>query len=135
MNNEQPLSITRYIKSLPASSAAMAYFCMDENALVISSGGALEACGVPPLKSGLAISEQFPEIVQLLPLSEKSVVIANAQIADDSIIDLHLFADSVGQWVLIIDNTEAANKLQSEQQVRLAKDILEEKSTKSSKAG
>jgi len=135
MKNEQPLSIARYVKSLPSSSAAKAYLCLDTHGLVTDSGGELETCGIPQLKNGLAISEQLPVIAQLLPLTEKTVVIANTQITEGTIIDLHLFADSAGQWVLIIDNTEAGIKLQSEQQERLVNDILEEKNTKSSKAG
>lgn len=53
---------------------------------------------------------------------------------EDSIIDLHLFADSVGRWVLIIENTEAGLRLQSEQQERLCNDIVEEKNTKKTRA-
>lgn len=87
------------------------------------------------MESGVLVSDQLPAIAQLLPLCEKVVVLVNTQIVEDSIIDLHLFADSVGQWVLVFDNTEAGLKLQSEQQERLCNDIIEEKNFKKRGAG
>ncbi len=130
MTNDLPLSVARYVKTLPVCSRAMAYLCLDNDNVVINRGGALEKCGMPSIEKGVLISEQLPAIAQLLPIGEKAVVLVNTQISTDTIIDLHLFADTIGQWVLIIDNTEAGLILQSEQQERLCNDIIKEKNTK-----
>ena len=135
MTNELPLSIARYVKTLPASERSMAYLRLDKNNVVVDSGGELKKCRIPSMESGVLVSDQLPAIAQLLPLCEKVVVLVNTQIVEDSIIDLHLFADSVGQWVLVFDNTEAGLKLQSEQQERLCNDIIEEKNFKKRGAG
>lgn len=130
VNNQLPLSVKRYLKTLPLPNRPMAYLCLDDNLIVVDSGGELEKCGAPLIENGVLASDQLPVIGPLLPVGETAVVLENTQITEDSIIDLHLFADAVGQWVLIIDNTEAALKLQSEQQDRLCNDIIEEQNTK-----
>lgn len=130
MNKKLPFSVERYVKTQPASNRSMAYLCLDENLVVVDSGGELEKCGIPSIENGVLASEQLPAIESLLPIDESAVVLVNTQIIEGSIIDLHLFADSVGQWVLIIDNTEAGLRLQSEQQDRLCNDIVEEQNTK-----
>lgn len=130
VNNQLPLSVKRYSETLPLPNRSMAYLCLDDNLTVVDSGGELEKCGAPLIENGVLASDQLPVIGPLLPVGETAVVLENTQITEDSIIDLHLFADAVGQWVLIIDNAEAALKLQSEQQDRLCNDIIEEQNTK-----
>ena len=132
MTNELPLSILRYLKTIPTCSRAMAFLCLDNENIIVSTGGDLAKCGISALENGKLINEQLPVLVQLLPLCENSVVIANTQITEYTIIDLHLFADTAGQWIVMFDNTEQSLKLQSEQQERLSIDILEEKNQKSS---
>lgn len=131
MNSDLPLSILRYLKTIPSSDRAMAYLCVDRENLIIDSGGDLERCCIPSLNSVNPVDEQLVFLAELLPIEEKSVFIANTCTAQDIILDLHLFADSAGQWVLMFDNTDAGLQLQSEQQERLSSDFLQEKNNRS----
>ena len=132
MTNQLPNSVLRYLKTIAECNRSIAYLCLNDSNIIVGSGGDLEKCGVLAVKNGTPINAQLPPITQLLPLGEKAVVIANTQLSKSTIIDLHLFADSEGQWILMFDNTEASIKLQSEQQERLTNDIIEEQNSKKS---
>jgi len=132
MNNKLPGSVQRYLKTLQQSDRSVAYVCLDFNNLILSTGGDLAKCGMVNIENGKSIHAQLPLLAQLVPVSEKPVIIANTQINECTIIDLHLFADSDAQWIVIFDNTEAGIQLQSEQQKRLTNDIIEEQHSRKS---
>jgi len=117
----------RYVKSMPRTDRAMAFVCLDKRGQIIDSGGDLADCGIDFLNPDVPVEEQILPLAQLLPLDDSAIVIGNAQIKANVFIDLHLFADSAGQWIVLFDNSEAAREKQIEQQERLSNDIIREK--------
>lgn len=99
--------------------------------IVIDSGGELELFGIAELKADISIDEQLWQLSGLLPLEKDSVVLENTQVADSAIVDLHMFIQGGDHWVVFLDNSETASKLQAEQQARLTEDFEQEGRKKS----
>lgn len=128
MRYSYPAPVSGYLNSLPESGEQRpaAYIRVSTEGLVIDSGGVLEILDISKLETDIPIDEQLWQLSGLLPLVNGSIVIENTQVGNSGIVDLHIFIDSDDQWIVFLDNTVSAFKLQAEQQVRLSEDFEQE---------
>jgi len=129
MSTDTPLPVTRYLRSIPYDGESFAYLKLDALNRVMECGGNIEIFSIECIDRSLPIDEQLPSLLGLLPVCGTPVVIAYTQVGGDHYIDLHLYQGVDGQWVLLLDKTEAGKRLQREQQIRLDRDILNETKT------
>jgi len=99
---------------------------LDELNAVTTRGGGLEHFGLGSIIQGELILEKYAFLEGLLPGDNEPVVIHNTQFENNQFVDLHLFTDIDGQWILFVDNTESAKEDQAVQQERLDIDLLKE---------
>lgn len=126
MKSEAPLPVLRYLRSISHQTSTLAYLKLDSKNHVLESGGNLEYFDTTELDKSVPIDEQLPALSGLIPVSDGPVIIANTHIDNLHFFDVHIYLDMGNQWVLLIDTTAIATKLQTEQQIRLSKDILAE---------
>ena len=121
-----PLPIARYLNTVDLESRPFAFVGLDELNAVTTRGGGLEHFGLESIVQGELILEKYAFLEGLLPGDNEPVVIHNTQFENNQFVDLHLFTDLDGQWILFVDNTESAKEDQAAQQERLDIDLLKE---------
>ena len=126
MASTTPLSISRYLVSKNYDQCSYAFVGLDRENVVTLAGGELAHFGLSSVKKGEAILEKYVFLEGLLPGEDDPVVIHNTQFDQNQFVDVHLFTDRDGQWVLFIDNTDVGKADQAAQQERLDKDLLNE---------
>ena len=126
MASATPPSISRYLISENYDRRSYAFVGLDQENMVTLAGGELAHFGLSSIKKGEAILEKYVFLEGLLPGEDEPVVIHNTQFDQDQFVDVHLFTDREGQWVLFIDNTDIGKADQAAQQERLDKDLLNE---------
>lgn len=124
---EIPKAVQQYLKSISYEGGSFAYLQLAMGNHLIRSGGELSQFGLSELNTSIPVDEQLTSLSSLLPASGKPVVIANTQIDEDHFTDIHIYVDSGDQWVIFVDATQSAVRLQSEQQTRLNQDIKNER--------
>ncbi len=122
-----PLAISQYLNSISHQGSNLAFLKLDANSHVIECGSNLTYFDVTYFDEDTSIEQQVPALSGLLPVIGAPVIIANTQIDSEHFIDLHIYAYQGNQWVLLLDSTETGTQLQIEQQIRLSKDIVNEK--------
>jgi len=121
-----PLPIARYLNTVDLENRPFAFVGLDELNAVTTRGGGLEHFGLESIIQGELILEKYAFLEGLLPGDNEPVVIHNTQFENNQFVDLHLFTDLDGQWILFVDNTESAKEDQAVQQERLDIDLLKE---------
>lgn len=126
MQFQQPQPIDQYLRTLDLGQRMHSFVGLDKSNVVQSLGGELAHFGLEGVKKGEVILEKYAFLEGLLPGENEPVVIHNTQFEENQFVDLHLFTDAVGQWIVFIDNTEVAKSDQASQQKRLDTDLLNE---------
>jgi len=127
MNTTIPLSIARYLNTVDLGQRVHAFIGLDKSNLVTKLGGELEHFGLQSVEESEFILEKYGFLEGLLPGDDRPIVIENTQFEHNQFVDLHLFQDVEGQWVLFVDNTESAKTDQAAQQERLEFDLQAER--------
>ena len=122
-------SIRQYLTTIVYNHAPILYFQLDENHCVVARGGELNIDVLATVDLTVPLDKQFDGISELLPVVDVPVVVYNLRLNDECYIDVHMFNDSVGQWVLILDTHHSGVRLQRQQQQRLDQDLLFEQKT------
>ncbi len=119
MLTETPIAILRYLKTISHPGQCYAYLQLDQENCLIKAGGELAQFGIADINPTLTIEEQIPQLSGLLPANDKPLVIANTHVDPVQYIDMHIYRTFDSQWVIFVDSTETATKLQKQQQQRL----------------
>jgi len=114
-----PNSVVDYIEEIGCSNEKPDYVQLDLDNNLVGWGGGLSEKAFSVLESAALTVSDLPFLEGLLPLDRDPLVLPNVQMRSGGYVDIHLFADSQGQWVLLFDCTERAQKAQLEQQIRL----------------
>lgn len=116
-----PFAVAEYISTLTSTARFCGYVRLNSRQLVLEAGGRLPYVNAGGISLFRSAFEQFPYLEGLLPSGDNPVVIGNARLCQDQFFDIHLFVHGEDQWVVILDNTEAAIEAQQRQQDRLSK--------------
>lgn len=126
MKPSTPIAVARYLRSLSDEYHSYAYLGLSDSNKVRDCGGDLHVFGLAEIETDQSIFQQINLLEGLLPTGPTPLIITNAQFEEGSFVDLHLFTSPEGQWVLLLDNTEAGRRQQKNQQNRLEDDIIVE---------
>jgi len=111
-----PGPIREFIDALTDDLLAPAFMLVSDEGGLIDWGGALSSYGINGLEENLAIGNQVPFLVGLLPLDSGSVFLPKVQAAPQVFADVYLFRRHEGTWILLLDATNDVNKRQALQQ-------------------
>lgn len=121
--NNLPSPVSHYLQALCENIRVCGYVRLNLQHRVIESAGKLPGNPLGKILLNISILEQFSYLEGLLPSGDKPVVIGNVNLSGDEFVDIHLFMDEDDQWLVILDNTEAAIETQRLQQYRLSRSI------------
>ena len=128
MNSEYPENVVSKILQLTLKANKFAYLAIDDQAILLNSGGYLSSLGLPEWKPGDNIEDEVLFLAGYLPLTSTYECISAYQINDSCLIDVHLFKDSNCSWVILEDKTEdlewEATARQSTNELRLLQQTL-----------
>lgn len=115
-----PDSISTYLNNHSSDVEVSGYVCLHDNHTVVSADGSIGKIELENLEKSENILDAIPFLEGLLPDKiKKSAIINNVHTDTNQYFNVHLFSDNVGHWVIFIDTTHSAKKLQQEQQQRL----------------
>lgn len=118
--------VAQYLSTLSVSNCEWAFLGLDSQYCINKIGGAVESFDFTQVQLGIPAIEQLPFLEGLLPGDRKPVVVPNVQFMNDRFVDLHLFGEIGGQWLLFVDRTAQGKLEQRAQQIRLNDDIEQE---------
>lgn len=132
MRSNLSKSVAGYLRTIaPSQGKPIAYYKLDRSGYVVDHGGDTDLGGIANLDEASPIDEQVPVLSGLLPVDAIPLIVPNVQLVQGKFIDIHIYGDENWQWIVLIDNTEAATVLQEQQQNRLADEIIKEIEKKS----
>ena len=121
-----PDSVRDYLSLDGRALNCSGYICLDTKKTIIESAGHVSDIDLAKLPDHVTIEQELPVLAGLLPAGHTAACIDNVQLDHTQYFDIHLFADQIGNWIVFVDRTEPAIKLQEEQQQRLDIDFQEE---------
>lgn len=123
-----PASIKSYLLSLDGDQRADGYLCLNEQQQILANDGWVGTTNLANIERTADPVQSIPILEGLLPANcTAPTVIKHAHVDQDYYFDIHLYNDNVGAWVLFIDKTHSAKRLQKEQQIRLTDDFKNDK--------
>lgn len=102
---ELPLPVATYVQAHLLASRSPAYLLVRPDGSLAAWGGELARYGITDLQPQMAVEEQVPALVGLLPLEDSTFELLSIEIAPGLFADLHMFPADVGVWVLFLDAT------------------------------
>jgi signal transduction histidine kinase len=112
-----PSAVSDYLKRLALDHRAPAFLLAGGDGRLLASGGALRHYGLVDLIPNEPVVEQVFFLTGLLPLETDEPVVRDCvQPAGSPPIDLHLFRSEEGDWVVLLDASEAEQKQRAIQQ-------------------
>ena len=112
-----PQPVNSYLQGLAIKDRFPAFMLADPRGNLLEHGGSLTHYGLESLVVGDPISDQVLFLAGLLPLAlDEPSVIECLQVDGGAPIDVHLFRGFEGDWVILLDATEAEQKQREMQQ-------------------
>lgn len=112
-----PAVVAAYLESLALNDRAPAFLLANSEGDLIVAGGDLAHYGLVDLTTGQPVGDQVLFLSGLLPLAvDESRVLECLQIEDSPAIDVHLFQSFEGDWVVLLDASEAEFRQRQMQQ-------------------
>jgi hypothetical protein len=105
----------------------LAYLHLDKEGRVQAIKGDKEFFGLEDLKTGQLVTGQLNVLEGMLPLNDQKLYIPNVAISPELYADLHIIATASEDWILFLDTTREAKKLQLIQQQRNEMLLLKDK--------
>jgi len=119
-----PDSIRNYLKKIDADQSVDGYLCLNDEQEIVANYGCIGVTNINDIDCAINVVQLFPVLEGLLPGNYAVPTVINyAHIDPDHYFDIHLFHDNLGFWVLFINKTSFAKKMQKEQQIRLTDDF------------
>ncbi|MBT3191713.1 MAG: sigma 54-interacting transcriptional regulator [Verrucomicrobia bacterium] len=107
---ELPEPIGEHLKSLFVRSQFPAYLFVSHDGVLLEWGGGCDRYGLTPLESGVLASDQIDFLEGMLPLEEGWFQLPRLLVHDFRVVDVHFVPGEEGDWVVLLDTTEAANR-------------------------
>lgn len=124
-SNQYPDTVVDKILQVTLQSNNFAYLAVDNDTHLLNQGGATRSLGLPEWKRGQSIADDALFLTGLIPMQRDYEFIEACQIADDCIVDVHLFRDQAQVWIILIDKTSEleweASARQKTNELRLLK--------------
>lgn len=107
------MAVVHYLCALTVKSRQVAYLLVGKDGVLITWGGALSAFGLEKLETGARLGEELFFLEGFLPLEGEAVYLPRVKIESVGSVDVHLFSDDEGDWILLLDATreEACDRL------------------------
>lgn len=113
---ELPPPVRDFVDALTDELLAPAYLLVNEEAVLLDWGGALDSYGVAGLEEKMQVADHFDFLAGILPVDAGGVFLPNVQTRDDVFADIYLFHRPNGTWILFLDATANVKKRQTLQQ-------------------
>ncbi len=110
MTTRLPQAVGDYLQTLALKRRSPAFFRLDGEGRILDWGGHLDRYGLAPPRQGLNASEILYFLEGLLPLEDAEFQMLCLQTQPGVFLDLHLFRDEGGSWVLLLDASEEARQ-------------------------
>jgi serine phosphatase RsbU (regulator of sigma subunit) len=123
---ELPAPIADAFQTVVCGERALAYALVDPALTLVSAGGNLERYGLA-LQLGQPAASQMLFLEGLLPLAQSPFLIRSLQMPSGSVADVHLFADTDGVWILLLDVTAEHDETRRVQQKAYDMTLLSER--------
>ncbi len=123
-----PKSIQDYLKTLDDIQCVDGYLRLNDKQEIVANCGSVGATNITTIDCSINAVQLIPALEGLLVkhLAEPTIIYC-VHVDKDHYFDIHLFQDTMGEWVVFIDKTNSAKKMQQEQQIRLAEDFKKDK--------
>ncbi len=108
-----PLPVTQYIYRRSVKDRYPAFFSLDKNANVVSWGGMVDHYGLSAPQKGMPVTDILICTEGLFPLAEDSLELDCVEISSETVVDVVVFKDNSGYWLVLFD----ARKKRARQQV------------------
>jgi hypothetical protein len=101
-----PEPVLNYLLDYFVENRSPGYLLIDNDGYLLTWGGKLERYGITRLQKGELIGKQIHFLDGLLPLNNSPELLTNIKTELGVVVDLHIFSESDGDWVLFLDATE-----------------------------
>lgn len=115
MPDEIPDAIANYLTAIALENHDPAYLQVTADGHLIASGGHLQKYGLHRMQPDEYIGESFYYLDGFFPLAQTEVM-HHLQLDDGPVVDIHAIAVDASQWVLVLDTTAEAERVQRLQQ-------------------
>jgi signal transduction histidine kinase/PAS domain-containing protein len=102
-----PAPVLTYLQFLALENHAPAYLRVDKDGSLSDWGGEVAAYGLKNLRRGASANAQVLFLESLLPLQSSPLVLPSVALGEERFVDIHIFSDDGGDWVLLLDATAA----------------------------
>ncbi|MEB3218079.1 MAG: hypothetical protein VKN72_17875 [Nostocales cyanobacterium 94392] len=100
-----PFPVSNYLVNFMRESRSLAYIFVGKNGCLSNWGGKLTQYGIVNLQQGIDASQQIFFLEGLLPLDDFPLFLPCLKIEHGICADVHLFPETDGDWVLLLDAT------------------------------
>lgn len=123
-----PEPIKGYLEKHRITQQLKGFLCLNDNNFIASGDGEIGEYKLGTLEKTKHIEQSIPFLEGLLPNQTKTTsIINNVHIDNSNYFDIHFLKTNSGYWILFIDTTGSAKKLQQEQQLQLDLDLINDK--------
>lgn len=122
--NVIPSSVAAYLQSIGNAIGNPAFLHLDSSNQLVDWSIQLNDHGLKLFDAKMLTVKQLTFLEGLLPCPTDPLIIPRMQLAPSQYCDLHMFSDNQGQWIILIDSTNASIRAQSRQQYRLSNELL-----------
>lgn len=129
---EVPQAIANYLAEITLKDHAPAYLQVTAKGHLVSSGGNLQKYGLQAIALGEYIGETFYYLEGFFPI-ERTEIMQHLQLDCGPVVDVHVIPAPTGEktgWVLLLDTTAEAQRLQRLQQKGNDLSLLRQQYTK-----
>ncbi len=121
---ELPRPIKEYLVASAVEGRSPAYLMAGKDGRLVDWGGETELYGIERLRKGEPIAERVPFLHSLLPLGDSPVYLECLRTESGLVADVHLFAGTEGDWILLLDATKQEIQRRLAQQKRNEQSLL-----------
>ncbi len=106
MNKPYPQNVTSKILQITLQTQTFAYLAIDKHGLLVNQGGKLLNIGLPEWHKGDCILDEALFLTGFFPMTTQYECIPSYQVADNIVVDVHLFNDDALDWIILVDKTQ-----------------------------
>ncbi|MBN1558480.1 MAG: sigma 54-interacting transcriptional regulator [Lentisphaerae bacterium] len=111
-----PPAVSAYLQADCLRERAPAYLLVDRGGRLSRVGGHYAHYGLPDVRPGDAVEDKADFLTGLLPANDAPVHIPLIHLGQERYADVHVFSAPEGDWVLLLDASREARRLESLQQ-------------------
>jgi len=100
-----PFPVSNYLVNFMRENRSLAYIFVSKDGCLSSWGGKLNEYGIANLQQGEDASQQIFFLEGLLPLEDFPLFLPCIKTEPGVCADMHLFPETEGDWILLLDAT------------------------------